>query len=478
MGAYILSKLIDTVCNAFKLLPFEVDVYYCVDSFTTLCWIKNHRPWKQYVQHRVDVIRKLTDIEKWRFCPGNMNPADIPSRGCSGKDLVESELWWSGPTFLREPSNLRPETPCTSAPNTTSEELVKHTAAITHSLATAALNRTLNENLEEIMDIERYGSKLRLLRITVYVLKFIRLLRGDRGAVKSKELKAEDLNFAEVTWVRGVQAHSFATERQDLLHGYERSKHVKQFNLYLNEDKIIRCKGRINNADTTEESKNPILLPSRHRYTELLIRERHDHVHHNGVRETLNVIRETHWVLKGKDALKRVTRKCTICRRYEGKPFTTPLFLDLPTDRVYEGPPFTYTGIDFAGSLYVNSASPENRSKAYCCLFTCASTRAVHLELTDSLTVTSFLQAFRRFVSRRGLPAKLLTDNAKTFKSVSVDVKKISRSSEVKQYLAKRQVDWQFIMERAPWLGGFWERLVRSVKRCLKKSVGRSLLTF
>ena len=151
---------------------------------------------------------------------------------------------------------------------------------------------------------------------------------------------------------------------------------------------------------------------------------------------------------------------------------------DLPTDRVYEGPPLTYTGIDFAGPLYVNSVSPENRSKAYCCLFTCTSTRAVHLELTESLTVTSFLQPFRRFVSQRGLPAKLLTDNVKTFKSASVDVKKISRSSEVKQYLANRQVDWQFIMERVPWWGGFWERLVSSVKQCLKKSVRRSLLTF
>ena len=70
MGAYILSKLVDTVCNAFKLLPFEVDVYYWVDSFTTLCWIKNHRPWKQYVQHRVDEIRKLTDIEKRDFVLG------------------------------------------------------------------------------------------------------------------------------------------------------------------------------------------------------------------------------------------------------------------------------------------------------------------------------------------------------------------------------------------------------------------------
>ena len=72
----------------------------------------------------------------------------------------------------------------------------------------------------------------------------------------------------------------------------------------------------------------------------------------------------------------------------------------------------------------------------------------------------------------------MLTDNAKTFKSASVAVKKISWSSEVKQYLANRQVDWQFIVERTPWWGGFWERLVRSVKRCLKKSVGRSLLTF
>ena len=113
------------------------------------------------------------------------------------------------------------------------------------------------------MNIERYGSKLKLLRVTAYVLKFIRLLRGDKGAVKSKELKAEDLSFAEVTWIRRVQAHSFATERQNLLHVYERRKHVKQFNLYLDEDKIIRCKGRINNADTTEESKNPVLLSER-----------------------------------------------------------------------------------------------------------------------------------------------------------------------------------------------------------------------
>ena len=133
-----------------------------------------------------------------------------------------------------------------------------------------------------------------------------------------------------------------------------------------------------------------------------------------------------------------------------------------------------YTGIDFAGPLYVKRTSTGQQSKEYCCLFTCASTRAIHLELTESLTAASFLQAFRCFTSRRGLPSKLLTDNAKTFKSASVEIKQIVPSAEVQQYLTNTQVEWEFIMEKAPWWGGFWERLVRSVKPCLKKSIGRS----
>ena len=54
---------------------------------TTLCWIRNERPWKQYVQHRVDEIRKLTSKNDWRHCPGKQNPADLPSRGVNAKEL-------------------------------------------------------------------------------------------------------------------------------------------------------------------------------------------------------------------------------------------------------------------------------------------------------------------------------------------------------------------------------------------------------
>ena len=86
--------------------------------------------------------------------------------------------------------------------------------------------------------------------------------------------------------------------------------------------------------------------------------------------------------------------------------------------------------------------------------------------------------AFRRFVGRRGLPATLLSDNAKTFKSSSKDVQSICRSLEVFHYLTNQRTSWRFIVPRAPWWGGFWERMVQTVKRSLRKVIGRVVLKF
>jgi hypothetical protein len=118
---------------------------------------------------------------------------------------------------------------------------------------------------------------------------------------------------------------------------------------------------------------------------------------------------------------------------------------DLPTNRVDDSPLFTNTGVDFAGPLYVTCDSKTN-VKCYCCLFTWASTRAIHLELTRDLRALSFLQAFRRFTARRGLPAKLQSDNAKTFKASSVNIRKIMQAAEVKTDLANKQVVWDLTL--------------------------------
>ncbi|XP_065065426.1 uncharacterized protein LOC135691495, partial [Rhopilema esculentum] len=95
-------------------------------------------------------------------------------------------------------------------------------------------------------------------------------------------------------------------------------------------------------------------------------------------------------------------------RKLEGLPYSTVFWPDLPRMRVDDQPPFANTGLDFAGPLTVASkGNNDGEEKFYVFLFTCMSTRAVHLELVESLNVESFLRAFRRFTARRGLPSLL-----------------------------------------------------------------------
>ena len=102
----------------------------------------------------------------------------------------------------------------------------------------------------------------------------------------------------------------------------------------------------------------------------------------------------------------------------------------------------------------------------YILLLTCATSRAIHLELVPDLKSDSFIRGFQRFISRRGTPSMVINDNAKTF-----------RSRETKSFFKRIQVSQKFILPASPWWGGFYERLVRSVKTSIKKILGRSLIT-
>ena len=251
-----------------------------------------------------------------------------------------------------------------------------------------------------------------------------------------------------------------------------------QLKLFINEDHLICCQGCLDNADLPLPWKNPVLLPTKHYYTQLVVREKHYSVHHNGVQETLAAVLEGYWIIRGRETVKQIIRRCVVCRRHEGKPYATPAAPPLPKERVSNGPPFSNMGIDFAGPLYVRETSTSNdQIKVYVCLYTCASTRAVHLELTKELSAVAFLQSFRKFCARRGVPAVIMSDNAKTFKHSSKEIKKIVRSDQVREHLTNYNTEWQFIAEKAPWWGGYWERMVQSVKRCLRKTIGRSSLT-
>ena len=485
LGAVLLARLADKFNSTGK----QLKTINWTDSMTALCWIKNERMWKQYVQHRVQEIRNLTSKDSWRHCPGEFNPADIPSRGLSAKELSTNSTWWNGAEFLYRPEAEWPVNRLTESEDKVAlEEAVKNPPAITYSLVNTS-NETQGKKVDQIIDVKRFPDLTRLLRVTALVIKcakrFKNQVRNEKRTEKEEtRITASDIKEAEHLWIRSVQVSSFSRELAFLLSKDRNSNpptYVTQFGLFLDED-VIKCKGRLNNAPLPVNTRNPILLPAKHEFTHLLIKQSHECVKHSGIRDTLTTLRERYWVPRGREAVKKIIRSCVICRKHEGTPFSSLPPTDLPSNRVSEDPPFTHIGLDFAGPLYVETKNSEGETresqKVYVCLFTCASTRAVHLELTRSLSVESFLLAFRRFTSRRGLPATITSDNAKTFRSSSRDIRNIARAEEVWRFLANKQITWTFIIERAPWWGGFWERLVRSIKKPLKKIVGRSTLSF
>ena len=158
-----------------------------------------------------------------------------------------------------------------------------------------------------------------------------------------------------------------------------------------------------------------------------------------------------------------------VCKRHQGKCLLPPRSPSLPEYRVSTEYCSETTGVDFAGPVFVKEIfkSDGTLNKSYICLFTCAASRSIHLELCPDLETETFIRAFKRFSSRRGTPLRLISDNAKTFASMLL-----------KSFLLRREVESKPILPASPWWGGFYERLVKSVKLPLKKVLGKTKLTY
>ena len=165
-----------------------------------------------------------------------------------------------------------------------------------------------------------------------------------------------------------------------------------------------------------------------------------------------------------------------------------PRMPDLPRERVARSHPFEYTGIDYLGPLYVKEfsqstdhSSVQIKRKVWVCLFTCFTVRAIHLELVGDMSAEEFLLSLRRFIARRGIPRQIFSDNAKQFKTARTVLVRawedVVTDKEVSEFVAYQGIQWKFIIELAPWMGGFYERLIGLTKRALKKTIGKKCLT-
>ena len=449
MSARILAVLMD---NVYKALCSQVTidkVKYWLDSKTALYWIYNQGEWKQWVQFRVSEILKLTKKSDWGHVGGKDNPADIGSRGVSASVLRDSKLWWEGPESLRESEENWPKTLVLEDSTDIKKERKK--------MCVLSVVTEKSEKLSNAVNVERFSSLNKLLRVTAWVRRFVnnlkqktekKALKKGRKEVRLGKISVEEIEEAERIWI---------IESQLNLQGSSNFKKISEQLGVVKENDILICKGRLGNSELDFRTKFPIILPKEHKFTELVIIDCHQRVHHCKERSTLAELRAKFWVTKGRQCVKRIIRKCFICRKLEGKAFNSPPTAMLPEFRVTESPPFSKMGVDFAGPLYAKGPKGV-MTKCYIALFTCCVTRAVHLELVENLLASTFVNCLRRVCSRRGTPTLMVSDNAKTLKATAKLLKKIAKDSTVVNFLESRRITWRFNLAPAAWAGGIFER--------------------
>ena len=227
----------------------------------------------------------------------------------------------------------------------------------------------------------------------------------------------------------------------------------------------LRVGGRLTHADIPEESKHPVILPRKNHVTTLIIRDIHERLGHSGRGHVLARLPENFWIVGANSAVRQVTASCIVCRRRSAEPKEQKM-ADLPIDRVTPAPPFTYVGVDYFGPFTTKEGRKER--KRYGALFTCLVSRAIHIEIANSLNTDSFINALRRFIARRRPVREIRCDNGTNFVGARRELREALEEmdyDEIRERLRQESTDWKFNPPAASHMGRVWERQIRTAQK-------------
>ena len=281
LSCLLLARLITHVLAALATV-IKVRLGLCfTDSKVALFWIRGKgKEWKQFVYNRVKEIQELVSPKHWSHCPGKDNPADLPSRGVSPKELESSSVWRHGPDWLPKISVEEGNDELTMP-----EECVSEMKAKERTLAHSLLVSTEHHGIGQLIDCDRFSRLQKLLRVTVYVRKFALRFKSiitSNSTPIDWTITTSDMERAEMDWVTECQRHLTKEVKFDMW--------KSQLDLFLDPQKVWRCGGRLNNADIPYSSKYPILLSKQHRLATLITQHAHGRTMHGGIKDTLTEI--------------------------------------------------------------------------------------------------------------------------------------------------------------------------------------------
>ncbi|XP_055522717.1 uncharacterized protein LOC129716899 [Wyeomyia smithii] len=481
-AAELAAKVYQKVTQAIKI---STNTTFWSDSTTVLQWLRSPpNRWRTFVANRVSFIQTSTEGTNWRHVPGVENPADELSRGLQPTEILTQTRWWNGPVWLALPPSSWPHS---VVPNQETIYVEEETRTV------ALISTTLVESQFADHLFARYSSYTKLRHVMGYCLKFIRLAQKKTPKVypnASRMLSTIDLKAADHALARLAQAQLYPDELALLNCSTRCEKDLKSSPLkwlkpFMCENGLIRVGGRLSNSDLPEGTKHPIVVSANHPLVEIIVTYYHKLLLHAGPQLMLSTIRQKYWIIGARNLVRRVYHRCIKCFRQK------PILIqqataDLPKSRVSPSRPFSVSGVDYCGPVYLKSAVRRHGPvKAYIAIFVCFATKAVHIELVSDLSTPAFLSALRRFIARRGRIRELHSDNGTAFKGAANHLRHVfemlksngTERDRIVAWCVDNEIEWKFSPPRAPHFGGLWEAAVKSAKYHLLREIGHTSIS-
>ncbi|KAK7904407.1 hypothetical protein WMY93_017014 [Mugilogobius chulae] len=444
--------------------------FHLVDSQTVLGAIqRDSYGYQTFFANRIGEIQKSAPVEDWWWISGDLNIADIITRGCSASELKEGSTWQGGPDFLKLPVEDWP----IKSPREVAAQAKDNVDKMQRKSFTALITRSQSkQNPPENVDMKVKGQMLKKRPPAGWINKLIVVERFS-SLQKLVGTVAWTWRVAQ-TWLEKdkVKDHSpslTATERQNALRDLFLAAQegqifpdtaLKRLVVYKDKDGVLMCGGRFQ-AFVEEQTAVPI-LPFQSWISILLAREAHSESH-DGVAGTLLRMRKKAWVIKGRRHANRVVNSCVTCRKNKAKA-CQQVMGDLPPERITPARPFEFTTVDLFGPYKVkDEAKKRTQLKVWGIVFCCMASRAIQTDIVSDQSSEGFLLAYHR-------PA---------LKELYEYLDRLNKQ-ELEENAAKNGTEWSWKIHPAnsPHRNGAAEAAVRLVKRALHNLGGDGVFTW
>lgn len=466
-GAVLGTRLVGSIVNSHIGLHINKTIIWC-DSRTVLSWINSDlRRYNQFVTFRVAEILDSSHNISWRWIPSEFNVADEATKSTNTPDLSVTSRWFVGPEFLRDDDDdwkFELDTP-----DFETEEEMRPLFLLSH----------LEIPVFELIDFTRFSKWQRLVRTVAYVWRFIHNTKTQIDRRRLGVFSSEELLMAEIFLFKKIQYDCFQEElvilrfnetapvsqRKD----FAKTSVIRTCSAYLDDDGIIRMRGRIDGAAYIPDSaQRPIILDRSHYVTRLLVNFYHEKYKHINHQTVLNEVKQKYWIPKLRVLVNVIRNSCQRCKNTSAVPKIPEMAPLLDVRLAAYTRAFTYVGIDYFGPILV--VFGRGTAKRWGVLITCLTTRGIHLEIAHSLDTSSCIMAIYNFISIRGQPKEFYSDNGTNFhganNTLRDEYKKMDKN-RIQEEFTSSEFKWTFNPPAAPHMGGIWERMIQTVKNCL-----------